>query len=73
MTGTSTISVVHAIGLGLEQTAAYLGLTAPTFEAFERWIAATTGGIEPERVARINAAVDRRRQCRKRAGAHSRP
>ncbi|MGC2590455.1 MAG: hypothetical protein WA425_00885, partial [Xanthobacteraceae bacterium] len=49
--------VVHAIGLGLEQTAAYLGRTAPTFEAFERWIAATTGGIEPERMARINAAV----------------
>ena len=49
--------VVHAIGLGLEQTAAYLGQAAPDFETFERWIVATTGGIEPERVARINAAV----------------
>ena len=49
--------VVHAIGLGLEQTAAYLGRSAPTFEAFEHWIVATTGGIEPERAARINAAV----------------
>jgi hypothetical protein len=49
--------VVHAIGVGLEQTAAYLGQAAPDFEAFERWIVATTGGIDPERVARINAAV----------------
>lgn len=49
--------VVHAIGVGLEQTAAYLGQAAPDFETFERWIVATTGGIEPERVARINAAV----------------
>ena len=40
--------VVHAVGLGLEQTAAYLGQAAPSFEAFERWIVATTGGIDPE-------------------------
>jgi Phytanoyl-CoA dioxygenase (PhyH) len=49
--------VVHAIGLGLEQTAAYLGGAAEDFAAFERWIVATTGGLNPERVARINAAV----------------
>ena len=49
--------VLHAVGLGLEQTASYLGHTAPTFEEFERWIVATTGGVEPMRVARINAAV----------------
>ena len=49
--------VIHAIGLGLEQTAQYLGRHAPTFEEFERWIVATTGGVEPARIARINAAV----------------
>jgi hypothetical protein len=49
--------VVHATGLGLEQTATYLGRAAPSFEDFERWVVATTGGVSPERVARINAAV----------------
>jgi len=49
--------VIHASGLGLEQTANYLLREAPSFEAFERWIVATTGGVEPERIARINAAV----------------
>jgi hypothetical protein len=49
--------VIHASGLGLEQTADYLGRAAPSFEAFERWVVATTGGIDAERVARINAAV----------------
>jgi len=49
--------VIHASGLGLEQTANYLGSVAPTFEEFERWIVATTGGVPPARVARINAAV----------------
>ena len=49
--------VIHAIGLGLEQTASFLGQETPSFEQFERWIVATTGGVAPERVARINAAV----------------
>jgi hypothetical protein len=49
--------VIHACGLGLEQTLSHLGREAPSFEEFERWIVATTGGIAPERVARINAAV----------------
>jgi hypothetical protein len=48
--------VIHASGLGLEQTVNYLG-RAPSFEEFERWIVATTGGVAPEQVARINAAV----------------
>lgn len=52
--------VIHATGLGLEQTAAYLGRSATTFEAFESWILATTGGITPARIARINAAVSGR-------------
>jgi hypothetical protein len=49
--------VIHASGLGLEQTLGYLGTAAPSFEDFERWIVATTGGLAPERVARFNAAV----------------
>jgi len=49
--------VIHATGLGLEQATSYLLQMAPSFEEFERWILATTGGVEPERVARINAAV----------------
>ncbi|MFZ0610334.1 MAG: hypothetical protein WAM75_21945, partial [Xanthobacteraceae bacterium] len=49
--------VIHASGLGLEQTLGYLGSQAPSFEEFERWIVATTGGLVPERVARINAAI----------------
>jgi Phytanoyl-CoA dioxygenase (PhyH) len=49
--------VFHACGLGLEQTMDYLGRVAPSFEEFERWIVATTGGVEPSRVARINAAI----------------
>ncbi len=49
--------VTDALGLGFEQTQQYLMQRAPTFEEFERWIVATTGGVEPEQVARINAAV----------------
>ena len=49
--------VVHATGLGLEQTTRYLGHEGPSFEEFERWIMATTGGVDATRVARINAAV----------------
>ncbi|MBS0247632.1 MAG: phytanoyl-CoA dioxygenase family protein [Proteobacteria bacterium] len=48
--------VVHGLGIGLEQAAQYLG-TAPSFTDLERWIVATTGGIPPERVARLNAAL----------------
>src|SRR4029077_5129210 len=49
--------VIHATGLGLEQTAQFLGHCAPSFEEFERWIVATAGGVDPLRVTRINAAV----------------
>lgn len=49
--------LIHACGLGLEPTARYLGQTAPSFAEFERWIVETTGGVAPERVARINAAI----------------
>ena len=48
--------VIHALGIGLEQASDYLA-TQPSFDAFERWIVETTGGIAPLQVARINAAV----------------
>ena len=48
--------VIHACGLGLEQTANQFR-QMPSFADFERWIVATMGGVAPERVARINAAV----------------
>jgi hypothetical protein len=48
--------VIHALGVGLEQTTTYLS-QSPSFAEFERWITSTTGGVAPERIARINAAV----------------
>ena len=49
--------VFDALGIGLEQTMQYLSQAAPTFDEFERWIVATTGGVPAARIARINAAV----------------
>ena len=49
--------VTDAVCVGLEQVQQYLMQRAPTFEEFERWIVDTTGGVEPDQVARINAAV----------------
>lgn len=49
--------IVHGLGIGLEQVAQYLASAQPDFAEFERWIAATTGGIAPERIARLNAAL----------------
>jgi hypothetical protein len=49
--------VIHACGLGLEQTSQFLGHAMPSFEEFEHWLVATTGGVAPERIARINATV----------------
>jgi len=51
------ILVIHACGLGLEQTLGYLADAAPNFQEFERWIVLTTGGVAADRIARINAAV----------------
>jgi len=49
--------VFDALGIGLEQVIQYLGQSAPTFEEFERWIVATTGGVTAIQIARINAAI----------------
>lgn len=49
--------VVYALGIGLEQAAEYLSREPVPFDVFERWVAATSGGIAPSQIARINAAV----------------
>jgi len=49
--------MIHALGLGLEQTMQYLLRVAPSFEEFEQWIVETTGGADPTQVARVNAAI----------------
>ncbi len=48
--------VLDAIGIGLEQAMVELR-TLPSFTAFEDWIEVTTGGLDPDRVARVNAAL----------------
>jgi hypothetical protein len=49
--------VFDALGIGLEQTIQHLGDADPSFEEFERWIIATTGGVSERQIARINAAI----------------
>ncbi len=49
--------VVDAVGLGYEQATQHLLREAPTFAEFEAWVLTTTGGVEPELVERISAAV----------------
>ncbi|MCX6951929.1 MAG: phytanoyl-CoA dioxygenase family protein [Verrucomicrobia bacterium] len=49
--------VMDALGVGLEQYLSQLLRTGASFDEFEKWILETTGGVEPEQVARINAAV----------------
>lgn len=48
---------LDALGLGLQQAQEYLLREAPSFEEFEAWVLKTTGGVEPEQVARLNAAL----------------
>src|SRR5262249_5314716 len=49
--------VFDALGIGLEQTIQHLGRSALSFEEFERWIVATTGGVSERQGARINAGI----------------
>lgn len=46
-----------ALGLGLEQVTQYLLQVRPDFDAFEHWIAETTGGVAPAQIQRLNAAL----------------
>ena len=50
--------LVFGLGLGLQETFHYLYQDAPSFDQFEQWALEINGGtIEPERIARINAAM----------------
>ena len=48
--------VLDAIGLGFEQASIEL-MRCTSFESFEDWIVAVTGGIDADAVARVNAAL----------------
>lgn len=49
--------LMHTLGVGIEQYLPYLMREAPSFEQFEQWIVTTSGGVDPEDIARINALV----------------
>jgi hypothetical protein len=50
--------LLDTLGLGVEQARSYLGRVAPERDAFERWILATAGPPDPERIARYHAWLD---------------
>src|SRR5580700_8362906 len=51
-------TLICGLGLGLHETLQYLISAQPTFDRFEQWVLEKNGGsIEPERIARINAAL----------------
>lgn len=50
-------AILDALGLGYEQTMRRVFEETLAFEDLERWIVEVTGGVDPDRVARINAAV----------------
>jgi hypothetical protein len=50
--------LLSGLNLALEETMQYLYQTGPSFEEFERWILERNNGrVEPERVERINRAI----------------
>jgi Phytanoyl-CoA dioxygenase (PhyH) len=50
--------LLAGLRLGIRETLDFLAATAPSFEQFEAWVLAKNGGaIEPERVQRLNAAL----------------
>ncbi len=49
--------VIHALGLGLEQTFIHILQRRPSFEELEAWIVETAGAPAPELVARLNATL----------------
>lgn len=48
---------LDAVGLGIEQVNQYILNEAPSFDEFEAWVVKTTGGLDREQVARLNAAL----------------
>ncbi|MDF2430430.1 MAG: hypothetical protein JWP44_61 [Mucilaginibacter sp.] len=49
--------LLTALGIGLEQTIQYVYLSAPSFEEFENWILAVTGGPDPEKIKKYNQLI----------------
>jgi hypothetical protein len=47
-------TLLHALGLGLEQTIQYLYREAPSFEQFENWVIEVTGEPDTEKIERFN-------------------
>lgn len=51
--------LLAGLRLGLRETLAFLMTEAPSFEEFEAWVVMKHGGVlEPERVARLNGALE---------------
>jgi len=52
------ITLLNALGLGLEETVRYLYLNTPTFEQFEDWILETKGGqLNQEKIDQFNGLI----------------
>lgn len=47
-------TLLHMLGVGLEQTLKHVYQTSPSFEQFEDWILETAGEPNPENIARYN-------------------
>jgi hypothetical protein len=57
------ITLLSALGLGLEQTVKYLFLESPEFDAFEQWIIDLNGGCVPhEKISDFNQLVVNNKQ-----------
>jgi hypothetical protein len=50
--------LLDMLGLGLEQTIAYLAAEAPAYQTFTAWIIATAGPPDPDRILRYHAVID---------------
>ncbi|MDB5015720.1 MAG: phytanoyl-CoA dioxygenase PhyH [Mucilaginibacter sp.] len=50
-------TLLTALGIGLEQTIQYVYQSAPSFDEFENWILAVTGGPDPEKIKQYNQLI----------------
>jgi hypothetical protein len=51
------ITLLNALGLGLEPTLKYLYNKEPAFDEFENWILATTGGLDQTKINQFNKII----------------
>jgi hypothetical protein len=51
------ITLLNALGLGLEPTLKYLYNKEPAFDEFENWILATTGGLDQTKIDQFNKII----------------